>query len=135
MVGVEQPFVHVDVDHLRAILDLLASDLDGGFIVVVEDQLLEARRAGDIGAFTDIDEVGGGRLGHDDMILSVGPGRMPGHIILYMVRAARSATRKKRSVIQAAMVKGSSPESRVLTVTAGILRGSRSATAWAMAAI
>ena len=47
---VEQAFVHVDIDHLRAILDLLAGDLDRGFIIVVEDQFLEAGRAGNIGA-------------------------------------------------------------------------------------
>ena len=54
--GVEQALVHVDVDDLRAVLDLLAGDLDRGGIVAGHDQLLEAGRAGDVGALADIDE-------------------------------------------------------------------------------
>jgi hypothetical protein len=30
---VEQTFIHIDVDNLRAILDLVARDFDGGFII------------------------------------------------------------------------------------------------------
>ena len=56
--GVQQALVHVDVDDLRAALDLLARDLDGGRVVAFQDQLLEAGRPGDIGALTDIDEGG-----------------------------------------------------------------------------
>jgi hypothetical protein len=56
VVRVEQPLVHVDVEHLRAALDLLARDLDRGGIVARHDQLLEARRAGDVGALADVDE-------------------------------------------------------------------------------
>ena len=55
---VEQPFVHVDVDHLRAVLHLLARDFDRLGIVVGEDQLLERGAAGHIGAFADVDECG-----------------------------------------------------------------------------
>ena len=58
--GVEQALVHVDVDDLRAVLDLLARDLDRGGIIAGHDQLLERRRAGDVGALADIDETGGG---------------------------------------------------------------------------
>ena len=54
--GVEQALVHVDVDDLGAVLDLLARDLDRGGIIVGHDQLLEAGRAGDVGALADIDE-------------------------------------------------------------------------------
>ena len=57
LLGVEQALVHVDVDDLRAVLDLLARDLDRGGIVAGQDQLLEARRAGDVGALADIDEA------------------------------------------------------------------------------
>ena len=39
-------------------LDLLARDLDGGGVVALEDQLLEARRAGDVGPLADVDEGG-----------------------------------------------------------------------------
>src|SRR3546814_5540942 len=45
-----------DVDDLGAIFDLLARDLDRGGEIVGQDQFLERRRAGDVGAFTDIDE-------------------------------------------------------------------------------
>src|SRR3546814_2102599 len=62
--GVEQPFVHVDVDDLRAIFDLLARDLDRRGIIVGEDQLLERRGACDVGALADVDEGGGGGGGH-----------------------------------------------------------------------
>ena len=41
--AVEQPFVHVDIDDLRAVLDLLARDLDRGGIIAVKDQLFEGR--------------------------------------------------------------------------------------------
>jgi hypothetical protein len=56
MLGVEQAFVHVDVDDLRAVLDLLARDFDGGGVVAGHDQLLEGGGAGDVGALADIDE-------------------------------------------------------------------------------
>ena len=58
MLAVEQRFVHVDVDHLRAVLHLLARDLDRAGVVAGEDQLLEGGRAGDVGAFADVDEGG-----------------------------------------------------------------------------
>jgi hypothetical protein len=58
--GVEQPFVHVDVDDLRAILDLVAGDLDRSGIVARHDQLLELGRAGDIGPLADIHKGRGG---------------------------------------------------------------------------
>src|SRR3546814_8582643 len=60
---VEQAFVHVDVDYLRAVLHLLARDFDGGGIVAGHDQLLELGRSGDVGAFADIDETGARKLG------------------------------------------------------------------------
>ena len=63
VMGVEQTFVHVDVNHLRAILHLLACHFDGSCIIAGHDQFLEGGRAGDIGAFTDIDE-GRGKIGH-----------------------------------------------------------------------
>ena len=63
VLGVEQAFVHVDVDDLRAVLDLRARDLDGLRIIARHDELLERRRPGDVGALADIDE-GGGSGGH-----------------------------------------------------------------------
>ena len=61
LLGVQQAFVHVDVDDLRAVLDLIARDLKRGGVIAVLDQLAEAGRAGDVGAFADVDErdVGG----------------------------------------------------------------------------
>ena len=69
---VEQALVHVDVDDLRAGLDLLARDLDGGGVVAVQDQLLEARRPGDVGPLADVDE-GGGTLGHGSCSFATAP--------------------------------------------------------------
>ena len=53
---IEQAFVHVDVDHLRAVLDLVARDRERRVVVARRDQLAEFRRAGDVGALADIDE-------------------------------------------------------------------------------
>ncbi len=57
LLAVEQGLVDVDVEDLGAVLDLVARDLDGGVIVAGEDQLLEARGAGDVAALADIDEA------------------------------------------------------------------------------
>src|SRR5690606_7930821 len=60
------PFVHVDVDDLRAVLDLLARDVEGRLIVAADDQLLELGRAGDVGPLADVDEAAGDvLLSHD----------------------------------------------------------------------
>ena len=64
---VEQAFVHIDVDDLRAVLDLLARDFDGGLVIARHDQLLEARRSGDVGTLADIDETGGGKIAHGNI--------------------------------------------------------------------
>ena len=56
LLAVEQALVHVDVDDLRAGLDLLARHRQCGLVVAGLDQLAEPRRAGDVGAFTNIDE-------------------------------------------------------------------------------
>src|SRR6185503_19589061 len=58
LLGVEQALVHVDVDDLRTRFDLLARDVERGRIVAVEDQLLELRRARDVGPLADVDEEG-----------------------------------------------------------------------------
>ncbi len=54
--AVDHPLVHVDVDDLRAGLDLLGSDGEGGVVVAVLDELAEAGGAGDVGALADVDE-------------------------------------------------------------------------------
>ena len=54
--GVEQALVHVDVDDLRAVLDLVARDRQRRGVVARGDQLAELGRAGDVGAFADVDE-------------------------------------------------------------------------------
>ena len=59
---IEQPLVHVDVEHLGAVGDLVAGDLEGGVVVAGRDQLAEPGRAGDVGPLADIDEGGGARL-------------------------------------------------------------------------
>ena len=55
--GVEHALVHVDVDDLRAVFDLLAGDVKRLFIFFLADQAGEAARAGDVGALADVDEV------------------------------------------------------------------------------
>ncbi len=54
--GVEHALVHVDVDDLRAVLDLLACDGDSRRVIVGFDQASEDRRARDVAALADIDE-------------------------------------------------------------------------------
>jgi hypothetical protein len=61
--GVEKALVHVDVDDLGAVLDLLASDLDRGGIIAGHDELLELSRTGDVRALADIDERSPGKSG------------------------------------------------------------------------
>ena len=60
---VDQALVHVDVDDLRAVRDLVARDVERAGIVAGGDELAELGRAGDVGALADIDEgdVGGER--------------------------------------------------------------------------
>ena len=55
---VEQAFIHVVVDNLRAMFDLVARNLDCGCLIAREDQLFELGAASDISALTDIDEAG-----------------------------------------------------------------------------
>ncbi len=54
--GIEQAFVHIDVDDLGAVFDLLTRNGQGFVVAVFLDQLLELGRAGDIGALADVDE-------------------------------------------------------------------------------
>ena len=56
--AVDHPLVHVDVDDLRAGLDLLAGDGERGRVVAGLDQVPEAGGAGDVGALADVDEQG-----------------------------------------------------------------------------
>ena len=53
---IEQALVHVHVDDLGAVLDLIARDVERGRIVARGHELAEARRAGDIGALADVHE-------------------------------------------------------------------------------
>ena len=53
---VEHRLVHVDVDDLRAVLDLLARDAERFLELAVQDQPRERLRAGDVGALADVDE-------------------------------------------------------------------------------
>ena len=54
--AVEHGLVHVHVDHLRAVLDLLARHGQGLFVLAVEDHAREGFRARDVGALADVDE-------------------------------------------------------------------------------
>ena len=55
--AIEHPFVHVDVDDLRAVLDLLLRDRERFLVLPAEDQLRELRRAGDVRALADVHEI------------------------------------------------------------------------------
>ena len=56
LLGIKQALVHVDVDHLRAAIDLLARDRQGGRIVAGGNQFAKLCGAGDVGALADIHE-------------------------------------------------------------------------------
>ncbi len=53
---VQHGLVHVDVDDLGAVLDLLAADGQCLLILTFENEPLEPGRAGDVGPFADVDE-------------------------------------------------------------------------------
>ena len=55
---IQQPLVHVHIDNLRAVFDLIARNLHSGVVIVAQNQFLEPGGAGNIGAFADIDEIG-----------------------------------------------------------------------------
>ena len=53
---IEHPLIHVDVDHLRAVFDLLTRDLDRAGIIVRFDQPPENRGTGYVGTLADVGE-------------------------------------------------------------------------------
>ena len=55
---VQHPFVHVDVEDLRAAFHLLPGHAHRFLVVAREDEPGELRRAGDVGPFPDVNEVG-----------------------------------------------------------------------------
>ena len=54
--GVEHPFVHVDVDHLGAGFDLLQGDFQGFGVVLFTDKPGELGGAGDVGTLANVHE-------------------------------------------------------------------------------
>ena len=54
--GIEHALVHVDVDDLRAVFNLLAGHRQRGIEIVIQDQLAEFRRTRDVGALADVDK-------------------------------------------------------------------------------
>ena len=55
--GIDHSFVHVDVENVRAALDLLARDHERALEIAGQNQLRKLRRAGDVGPFADDDET------------------------------------------------------------------------------
>ena len=55
--GIEHPFVHIHVNDLRAVLNLLTRNRYGLFVLATQDELCELRRASDIGPFANVHEV------------------------------------------------------------------------------
>ena len=53
---IDQPLVHVDVDDLRAVGDLIARNCEPPGVVAGRDQLSKPRRSGHVGALADVDE-------------------------------------------------------------------------------
>ena len=58
LLGIQHGFVHVDVDDLRATLHLLLGDAQALLELAAQNQLGEFGRAGHVGAFADVDEIG-----------------------------------------------------------------------------
>ena len=56
--AVNHPFVHAHVNDLRAVLDLLARDGDGGLVFAGLDELRELGRPRDVRALADVQEIG-----------------------------------------------------------------------------
>ena len=56
LLGIEQALVHVDVDDLRAVRDLVAGDVERRREIAAGDELPELGRAGDVGALADVHE-------------------------------------------------------------------------------
>ena len=54
--AVDHALVHVDVDDLRAVLDLLAGNREGGVVVAVLDQVAEPGGPRDVGPLPHVDE-------------------------------------------------------------------------------
>src|SRR5205823_4184214 len=75
--AVDHPFVHTDVDDLRAVLDLLPRDRHGGLEIAGFDQLSEPGRAGDVGALADVNEVDGS-VGNTGVVFPLTPALFPG---------------------------------------------------------
>ena len=58
---IDQPLVHVDVEDLRAVRDLVARDRERADVVAGRDELSKPRRAGHIGSLANVDEGNVGR--------------------------------------------------------------------------
>ena len=52
--GIQHAFVHVDIDDLRAVVDLLERHSKRFVVTFIFDQAFEFRRAGDVGAFANV---------------------------------------------------------------------------------
>ncbi len=98
--AVEHPFVHVDVDDLRAVDDLLFGHGQGFLELAGQDEFGEFGRAGDVGALADVDEIGVGPDGQ----------RLPGR---------SGATKARPWAARAARI--SAPPGRAALMCAGVV--------------
>ena len=57
VLGLQQAVVHVDVEHLRAVLHLLAGDGERLLVLLLLDQSEELTRAGHVASLADVEEV------------------------------------------------------------------------------
>src|SRR5207344_1387091 len=70
---VQESLVHVDVDDLRAVFDLLACHRQRGLVVVLLDERPKTRGTGDVGALADVDKI---RIGANLEWFEAGEGRV-----------------------------------------------------------
>ncbi len=54
--GIKHAFIHIDVDDLRAIINLGKGNLQSCIVVFLNNQAGELLGTGDIGSFTDVNE-------------------------------------------------------------------------------
>ncbi len=78
LLRIDHALVHVDVQDLGAVVDLLARHFDGFLVALFLDQLAELGAAGDVGALADVDEQ---QLRGDDQRLKAGQAGVAGGVV------------------------------------------------------
>ena len=90
--AIEHALVHVDVEDVGAVLDLLARHFQRGIIIAGLDQLAEFGGAGDVGPLADHDEILR-RVTHSHSPMDEGLKAGEAHLVLDLRHAARRVFR------------------------------------------